>query len=87
MTPEERQQFKDLLAWKAERETNQISSPLDDTSRLVLRAITTQGLGSSALTQTISTSGATATVPSAYVSSVIIETPDGRFEIPAIKII
>ncbi len=87
MTPEQLQQLNDLIAWKAARESQQISNPLDETSRRLLRVVSTSGQGSTTKTQTVSvpSTPTNITVPAAYVGSLIVETPDGRFEIPYIK--
>lgn len=87
MTPEEREQFNELLAWKKAREAQQLFVPFDDTSRLISGSISSAGAGSTATTQIVNV-GSTPTnitVPAAFVGSIIFNTPDGRFEIPYIK--
>lgn len=77
-------QVAELLAWKAARERQQLSYPVDDTSRLALRAVTDSGFGSSALTQnvTISSTPQSITVPATPAGSILLFTPSGTVEVP-----
>lgn len=78
------EQVAELMAWKAARMVIQLSYPVDDTSRLNLRAITTSGFGSHAKTQTITVpaGGSSFNVPAAITGTILLETSNGRFEIP-----
>lgn len=88
MTPEEQAQMKsdiaELKAWKTAREKQQLTDPVDDTSRLVLRVISSAGLGSHPLTQSIGIPAVPTTinVPAAFTGTVLLEGPNGTFEVP-----
>lgn len=56
MTPQERQQLQELIEWKRQKELQQLSNPLDDSSRAILKTFTKTGIASST-TQSISLSG------------------------------
>lgn len=75
-------EIAELRAWRQLREQQQISYPLDDASRNTIGAVSGAGPGSSTLTQTINTAGATASVPAAYAGSIIIAVEGGQYEIP-----
>lgn len=89
MTPEQRiaqleAQVADLMAYVAARKTQQLTDPVDDTSRLALRVLTDSGFGSSPVSQmiTIGAVPTTITVPIVPDGSVILEASVGRIAIP-----
>lgn len=89
MTPEEKQQFEDLLeqvkelqSWKERREAQQLSYPVDDASRNALKALTSTGPGTSALTQVLS--GTPGAVPKAYAKTFFVEIDGVLAEIPSL---
>lgn len=79
------QQVKDLLVYKAERIRQQISFPVDDASLRVLGSVANKGDGGATLTQTISTSGATASVPAAFTGTKIFFVDGSLHEFPYIS--
>lgn len=76
------EQVAGLLEWKRQRETQQLSYPVDLASKTALGVPTGVGPGSKTLTQTINTAGATASVPAAYAGTVIIEIEGTQYELP-----
>lgn len=78
------EQVAELMAWKAAREAIQLPYPVDDISRLNLRAVSTSGFGSHALTQVVSVPATPTniTVPAAFSGTFLLEGADGRFEVP-----
>lgn len=91
MTYQEEQSLKaqvaDLLRWKAEREQQQIRFPIDDASRKTIGGGTSEGPGSSGLTQSISLTGGAESilVPSAYIGTELFVFEGIRYEIPYIS--
>jgi hypothetical protein len=85
MKPEDYARFEEMYAWFLERKVQQISYPLDEASRNTLGTVTTDGPGGSSLTQSIVTSGPTATVPAAYVGTIIIDSEGAKYEVPYIS--
>jgi len=77
-----KQQVAELLAWKAAKERQQLSFPVDDSSKAALGALIGRGNGSKTLTQMIDTSGANATVPAAYTDTLIVEFEGAQYEVP-----
>lgn len=73
-----------LEKWREAREAQQLTAPLDDRSRLALRAFTDGGFGTITLTQGISVPSVPAsfTVPKAFTGTIILEGPNGRIEVP-----
>lgn len=74
----------ELKKWREERRVQQISYPIDESSRNALGAPSYVGPGSSDLTDTVNI-GATPTsiqVPSAYAGTVIIRINGTSYEIP-----
>lgn len=85
MKPEERQMLMELYTWMQQRKQQQITGPLDDASKNSLGALLDYGAGSTALTQSIDTSGSSATVPAAFTASRIINLGNGStIEVPII---
>lgn len=89
MTPEMQKmqaQIADLLQWKAARERQQISFPLDDASRNSLGVPTFVGAGSSDRTDTVGVAATptSISVPAAYVGTIIISINGTQYEIPYI---
>lgn len=90
MTPEIAQlqaQVAELLEWKRQRETQQLSFPVDDASRNALSVVTGNGLGSTALTQTynvIGGGGGAITGPKAYTDTIILLVDGGQYEVPIV---
>jgi len=74
------------MAWKATKEVQQISYPLDEASRNSLGVITSDGPGTGTLTQsvTVSSTPTNITVPKAYTGSIILLTEDGAVTVPTI---
>lgn len=76
-------QVAELMAWKAARERQQISLPLDDASKLSSGAYFRVGVGTHALTQVVTDShGDTVTVPAAYSGTRFIIAEGEQVEIP-----
>lgn len=89
MNPEIEQlkrQLQELLEWKASRERQQISFPLDLASKNSLGVPTSVGAGSSSLTQSVAVSSTPTNidVPAAYAGSIIISIEGVSYEIPYI---
>lgn len=84
MTPEQQEKLDEIYDWMQQRKAIQLPYPVDDASRLNLRAITTSGTGSHGLTQsiTVGAGGGTFNVPAAFTGTILLETADGRKEIP-----
>lgn len=73
----------DLMEWKRQRETQQLSYPVDDASRNALGAAFKIGLGSTTKTQVYTDShGDTLTGPKAYLGTVIFLADGTQYEIP-----
>ncbi len=82
MTPEEKQQLQELIAWKEQKERQQLSYPVDDASRSALGATFVTGAGNTALTQVLSaTPGA---VPKAYARTFILLANGVQYEVPSL---
>lgn len=79
-------QLSDLMAWKAQRERQQIAYPLDTTSESIIGSTRYEGTGTAALIQTISLSGAAEDidVPAAYSDTIVVSIGSTRVEIPII---
>lgn len=58
MTPEQLSQLNELLEWKKQKETQQLSLPVDDASKNALGALIDTGLGASGNTSLNLTGGA-----------------------------
>jgi hypothetical protein len=78
------EQVAELMAWKRARETQQLTAPFDDTSRLVLRAVTSAGYGTADVSEDVTISGTpeTITIPKVPTGTLILQTTDGQVEIP-----
>lgn len=74
--------INEMYAWFQARQRQFIPYPVDEASRNALGAVTKVGAGSSDLTDTISTAGATATVPAAYAGSIIVSMNGENYELP-----
>jgi len=87
MTPEQARKLDELYEWMQQKKIQQIDHPLDDASRNVLGAVTDEGTGSTALTDSINLTGnvQTITVPKAYADTQIIKIGSTRMEIPVIS--
>lgn len=83
MTPTS-EQLKEMWEWYQARKVQQISYPLDDASKASLGVPTSEGPGSTTKTQVINTSGATATVPAAYVQTVLVRIDGTQYEFPSL---
>jgi hypothetical protein len=80
-----KQQVSELLEWKRQKELQQISFPLDDTSKNILGVVVGEGNGATALTQVYTDSNTdTHTGPKAYVDTIILKVGAIRYEIPYI---
>lgn len=84
MTPEEKQMLNELYQRMQERKVQQLALPVDDASRNALGAAISTGTGSSAKTQVIDTSGASAIVPAAYVQTFILVVNGVQYEVPSL---
>lgn len=87
-------QVNDLLAWKASRENQQISYPIDDASLNTIAerldtGISPKGNGSSTLTQSVNvpSTPTNITVPKGYVDTIILEIGGIGYEIPYIAVV
>ncbi len=80
-------QVAELLEWKRSRQLQQIAYPLDDQSKNIVGAVTYEGTGSTALTDSINLTGAAETinVPKAYADTILVVIGDTRVEIPVIS--
>jgi len=85
MKPEDYARFEEMYAWFLARQEQQISFPLDEASKNSLGVVTNGGPGGSSLTQSVVTSGPTATVPAAYQGTIIIESEGEKYEVPYIS--
>lgn len=97
MTPEQQQQFDqmlkavetltgqvmELLQYKADREEIQITDPLDDISRQNLRAVSSNGNGTAAVTTplVVGAGGGSFTIAKAPTRTVLLQTADGIIEV------
>lgn len=95
MTPQEREQFNTMLrqvselyAWMEKRKEQQISYPLDDSSRNAISegSATPEGVGTATLIQTLALTGNAQNidVPSAYVGTEKVRINGTVREIPYI---
>lgn len=82
-------QIASLLEWKNARELQQIRYPLDEASRASLGTVTVDGLGGTALTQSINIASTpqSISVPRAYLDTILLNTGDVRYEVPYIAIV
>lgn len=73
-----------LEAYIEARKTQQLFDPFDDTSRLILRALTDGGTGSHSLTQSINVASTpqSITVPAAFTGTFIVNSANGPVEVP-----
>lgn len=84
-----KKQVEELMEWKRQRESQQITIPLDLASRAVIGGAQDAGAGSAALTQSVDVTSTPSSidVPSAYAGTRIINIDGVRYEIPYIQII
>ena len=75
-------QVSGLMAWKNQREAQQLSYPVDDLSKAALGVVIAKGNGTKTLTQTVDTSGPTASVPAGYADTLILEFEGTQYEVP-----
>lgn len=73
-----------IEAYIEARKKQQLTDPMDDTSRLVLRAITDGGTGSHTLTQSINVASTpqSISVPAAFTGTIFLKTNSGDVEVP-----
>lgn len=77
------EQVAELMEWKAEKERQQITYPLDEASKTGSGALFKAGVGTKALTQVVTDShGDTVTVPAAYAGTRLIRVEGEQIEIP-----
>ena len=85
MTPEERSQLQELIEWKRQRSVQQLSYPLDDSSRNTINAPMITSPGDTALTQVYTDSGLdTVTAPKAYARTIIVIANGTQYELPSL---
>lgn len=80
----------ELYRYMLARQKQQISLPLDKTSRNLLGAVAIDGAGSHGLTQSVgvaTTPPSSVTVPAAYAGTVIFDAEGIAYEIPYLQII
>jgi len=78
-----------LTQWQGDRKRQQLTFPLDRTSKNIMGAYTREGVGSSTLTQNYNVSGGaggSVTGPKAYVTSRVIIAEGERIEVPVISL-
>lgn len=76
-----------MWEWYQARKVQQITEPLDDNSRAVLRVVQLNSTGSATKTLDINLTGnvQTITVPAAYGGTVLIEAGGVTYEVPYIQ--
>jgi hypothetical protein len=82
-------QVKTLLAWKAEREKQQLTDPVDSTSQIIIgqfAGVTSDGQASTTLTESIGIASTPATidVPAAYTGAVFLTIQGATYKVPTI---
>lgn len=79
-------QVAQLMVYMNARKIQQLSFPVDDSSKAALGVPTTRGAGSTTTTQTIALSGnaQNINVPAAYARTVILEIEGDLFELPSL---
>ena len=91
MTPEQSRQLTEVYEWMKRREAQMLPYPLDDLSLLSitdrLDALTGTGTSTSSLTDTIDTSGPSATVPKAYNGRIILTYKGVTYHIPTLTVV
>lgn len=78
------EQVAALVIWQKQRMNQQITSPLDQTSRNLLQVVTEVGFGSTAVTHNVSipSTPTSITVPTNPTGTILLDTGNGVFEIP-----
>lgn len=91
MTDLEKQMLIELYQWMQERKKQQIAYPIDDVSISVIaertRTVTTNGTGSTALTDSINLTGnaQTINVPKAYTDTILLVSQGVTYEVPYVN--
>lgn len=74
----------ELMEWKQKRSVQQLSYPVDDSSRNALGVATITGRGTATLTQSVAVASTPTniTVPAAYTDTILIVSEGNQYEIP-----